>query len=319
MDGWFNDQDWRDHTGNLKPRARFQVASGQLGSHRYTDAVRVQQRAIRIVAAITRRIHPHGTGSVLRLLYKPKTRLWSVRSIIRRSDGTRLLVDTASFIEWEVFFLGDYEPETLSVLRSMIRPGQLAIDVGANIGTHTLGMACAAESVRVIAFEPNPRIFARLRANLALNPDCHVDARQIAISDHLGEIELFLPPDTATNQGQASQAGDPLYRPIRVPCTTLDILFASENLSQLAVIKIDVEGFEATVLEGARELLLRHHPTLVFEFDRRQWARAGQEFGVVHQRLLELGYNEFAMASRHGLKPVPATMPWLVNIIARKN
>ena len=224
-------------------------------------------------------------------------------------DGTRLLVNTSSWIEWCVFFIGSYEPEILAVLRKCVRPGRTAVDVGANIGTHTLAMAAAGASV--VAFEPNPRVFTRLQTNIALNPQCKVETRATAVSDFVGRVVLY---DVAAgnNEGLASLQRAPGMRPINVPCTTLD----HENLVEVALIKIDVEGFEAPVLAGARQLLMDQHPIIVFEYNEDRWCQAGHSLAEVRTFLASVGYNRLLMIGRHGLRPLPSIVPGFANLYA---
>jgi FkbM family methyltransferase len=224
------------------------------------------------------------------------------------ADGTRLHVSTASWIEWEVFFFGAYDPATLALLRRCVRPGRTAIDVGANVGTHALAMA-AARAGRVVAFEPSPAIFKRLQENLALNPKAHVDARQVAVSDQAGTVTLF--EAKGWNLGEGSLMADPALTQVLVPSTTLD----AENILDVDVIKIDVEGFEAAVLAGARTMLSQQHPIIVFEYNRSKWAAVGYTLDSVLRDLSNLGYGFLSVGIR-GLEAMPEPAPELVNIVA---
>jgi FkbM family methyltransferase len=224
-------------------------------------------------------------------------------------NGTRLLVDTSSWIEWCVFFMGAYEPEILAVLRQSVRPGRTAVDVGANIGTHTLAMAAA--GARVVAFEPNPRVFTRLQTNIALNPQCKIAARATAVSDFVGRVVLY-DIVTGNNEGLASLKRAPGMQPIDVPCTTLD----NEHLVDVGLIKIDIEGFEAPVLAGARQLLMDQHPIIVFEYNQDRWMQAGHSLEEVRTFLASVGYSRLLMIGRHGLRPLPSIVPEFANFYA---
>lgn len=228
-------------------------------------------------------------------------------------DGTRMLVNTASWIEWKLFFFGDYDPETVAVLKHCLRPGHTMIDVGANIGTHALPLARVG---RVLAFEPSPSIFARLIANAALNDATSFEARQVALGDRVGTIDLFLPVDAA-NAGGATAIQTTSGRYISVPCTTLDAIAATEDLGTVDAIKIDVEGYESAVIDGARLILTRQRPILIFEYNAHQWALAGQTFTAVRQRLVALGYTAFLEVTHRGLEPIPDQPTALANILAR--
>lgn len=242
----------------------------------------------------------------------------SIRTTVESADGVRFLVDTASHIEWEIFFFGGYERSTIRLLKQRARPDGLAIDVGANIGSHAIPMAKAMRTGRVLAFEPNPLVFPRLIANLALNPDCNVDARAMAIGNRIGQVELFIPSPDAGNLGQASLVENSNFNKVGVPCTTLDSLLEDEKLGTVDVLKIDVEGFEWAVIEGARTMLARDHPLVVFEYNRDQWERAGQKLIGVTNVLRAVGYTDFSIEGRHALTSIPANPSGLFNVVATR-
>jgi FkbM family methyltransferase len=265
---------------------------------------------------VTRRIRPRA-HRILRLVHSP-TGAGSIRTTVQTAEGVRFLVNTASHLEWEIFFFGGYEHSTIRLLKQRARPDGLAIDVGANIGSHAIPMAKAMRTGRVLAFEPNPFVFPRLIANLALNPDCNVDARAMAIGNRIGQVDLFIPQPDAGNLGQASVVENSNFNKVAVPCTTLDSLLEDEKLGTVDVLKIDVEGFEWAVIEGARTMLARDHPLIVFEYNRDQWERAGQTLTGVTNSLRAMGYTDFSMAGRRALASIPANPPMLFNVVATR-
>jgi FkbM family methyltransferase len=124
--------------------------------------------------------------------------------------------------------------------KRLLRPGDLFIDVGANVGTYSLWAAgCGAE---VIAVEPDAVTAQRLRDNVALNPGAPISCVEAAAADREGTIQVTEGQDTLNRIGPGRE----------VKATTLDALAANR---EVAGIKIDVEGFERLVLEGASRLL----------------------------------------------------------------
>ena len=86
---------------------------------------------------------------------------------------------------------GEYDPETAHVMRTFVEPGDVCIDVGANVGAHVLLLAkLVAPTGRIYAFEPGPPIFERLKTNLALNPGLSgvVTPERLGISDTEGKL-----------------------------------------------------------------------------------------------------------------------------------
>jgi hypothetical protein len=122
----------------------------------------------RTVATLTRRIHPPGTERVVRIIHPPGGRS-VVETRVRSKDGLWFHVRSESFIEWRLLFFGTYEPGISHVIRTVLKSGDDAIDVGANIGTHALLMAQQVGSGRVIACEPDDVLFQKMASNARLN------------------------------------------------------------------------------------------------------------------------------------------------------
>jgi FkbM family methyltransferase len=139
---------------------------------------------------------------------------------------------------------------------SELRPGDVVADVGAHIGIHSLVLARA--GAHVIAFEPTPDSAARLRAAAAEN-GLRVDVVEAALGIEEGEVSLFADPryDLA-DAGVRSITGTGA-RVATARSTSLDAC----GLQRLDILKVDVEGAEAAVFEGARETLVRLRPRAV--------------------------------------------------------
>ena len=159
---------------------------------------------------------------------------------------------------------GEFSEGEADLFRQMTRPGHVAVEVGANIGAHTVLLARqVGPAGRVIAFEPQRVVFQTLCANVALNSLTNVDCQQQAVGEQAGT--LLVPPLNYTQQnnfGGLALGGFADGEP--VPVVTLDSL----NLPRLNVLKIDVEGMERAVIAGAVETLDRCRPILYVENDR---------------------------------------------------
>lgn len=133
---------------------------------------------------------------------------------------------------------------------SMLREGDVVIDVGANIGTTVIPSSLnVGRSGKVYAFEPHPRIFSYLQGNLRLNRITNVEAYNTALGNQKGHIYLSNKENDDMNRVSLNDEENCL----RIPIATLDS-FISEN-EKIALLKIDVEGYEKFVLEGAERTL----------------------------------------------------------------
>jgi FkbM family methyltransferase len=157
---------------------------------------------------------------------------------------------------------GEYCPEEGNTFRQLLRSGNVVVEAGANIGSHTVHLSrIVGPTGQVYAFEPQRRIFQILCANLALNNVANVDARQQGLG-RVRDVMRISPPDVgaAANFGGIT-LGAAGHEAVDV--VTLDSL----DLQRLDMIKGDVEGMEEAVIRGGIETIRRLRPKLYLEND----------------------------------------------------
>jgi FkbM family methyltransferase len=172
----------------------------------------------------------------------------------------------------------DYEAEVAAYLRPRVRPGDVCLDVGANVGAYALQLArWTSPGGTVIAFEPNPAAAAVLRRHLRMNSlETAVSVVPSAVGAAEGEAVLH----AMDADGMSRLASEnPLLRartsPVSVPVTTLDT-YCDTYAVQPAWLVVDVEGAENSVLEGARALIARGSLRgIVVEFHPDSWPATG--------------------------------------------
>jgi FkbM family methyltransferase len=161
-----------------------------------------------------------------------------------------------------MYFSGEYEHPTANVFKLTLRPGDVVIDGGANIGYYTLLSATlVGKTGAVHSFEPISETFNLLSANIALNDFTNVYLNQMALSDHAGELQFEVPVDEETQQQLGWAATQILrgYGPVvHVPATTLDDYAASQGITHIRLVKLDLEGGEYEAFKGMRNLLSAH-------------------------------------------------------------
>ena len=150
---------------------------------------------------------------------------------------------------------GTYEREQTRLFERHLRPGATVLDVGAHVGYYTLlSSVLVGGEGRVHAFEPNPANAEFLRRHVRINRLSNVHVEQAAVSDTAGTARFDF--GTGSGTGRLADAGALEVRTVR-----LDDHCAQHGLAP-AALKIDVEGAELVVLEGARETLARHRPVI---------------------------------------------------------
>ncbi len=196
----------------------------------------------------------------------------------------------------------------IGALVGAIRPGETAVDVGANKGSFLPSLSRAAGSGRVVAFEPQPALAEYLRRACRAARLTNVVVEAAGVSDRAGSLTLHVPGTGAPSPGASFEPRVAALSPGRdlpVPVVTLDEYFRSEA-PRIAAIKVDVEGHELAVLRGAQAVLDRHAPLVVFECEARH---AGEDGVLATLRFFaERGYGG-GFVRRGRLVPVQEFAP----------
>lgn len=173
--------------------------------------------------------------------------------------GRMLCLASDQVITRALELYGEFAESENKVMTQILKPGQVAIDIGANIGTVTLPLARhVGERGRVLAFEPQRIVFQYLCANVALNGLTNVETIWAALGAAVGATRIQSPaPGESVNFG-AARTGE---EGARVPMLRLDDL----QLARCDLIKVDVEGMEYEVLSGAAQTVARLRPAVYFE------------------------------------------------------
>lgn len=189
----------------------------------------------------------------------------------------------------------------LRAIKRAVRPDDTVCDIGANKGSYTYWLSRWVPRGRVIAFEPQVELATYLQLACVRLGMKNVTVEAKAVYSQSGTLGLFIPggkdsPGATLSAKAASPEGG---RRVSVPVVALDEYFPSET--RIGVLKIDVEGAEQGVFEGAKRILTQHSPLLVFECENR-YLEAGSVLDVF--RFLEgLGYSgEFICGSK--LRPL---------------
>jgi FkbM family methyltransferase len=180
-----------------------------------------------------------------------------------------------------------WEAKRIDQLRTLVPPGSLVIDVGANVGFFTRRFATwVGPQGRVLAIEPERVNFDRLCASTARFGT--VETLQGVAADRDGTLNLVINP---------IHPGDHHIGAEGVPVTafTVDRLVVARNSRPLSLIKIDVQGAELAVIEGAVATLERLRPALVVEVDPQSLNRMGLTAADLFGRLDQLGYRAHAL------------------------
>lgn len=196
-----------------------------------------------------------------------------------------------------------HPPYVHPAVLGFLQPGSVVIDVGANLGEWTMPFARKVGAAgRVLAIEPAPRSAAALESTLAANALSQAEIVHCAIGDHDGTTDFAVPVVTSARTDTGAARIGPAgagHDALQVPLRSLDSLAAERDFARLDLIKIDVEGHERRVLDGAAAILDRHRPVLVIETGHE----ADGDRAAIYDQLARLGYRMLGILLDYGMAP----------------
>jgi FkbM family methyltransferase len=188
--------------------------------------------------------------------------------------------------EWNFLQGIGKEDITANYIKPLLHPGSTFVDVGANVGYFTL--LAASLGARVVAYEPTPSVFARLRENVDLNGFEHAELVNAAVMDKPGTLSLHLSGDDPEANSLFGHDAHSLH----VLAVSLDQDLAARGIDHVDLLKIDAEGAEPFVLDGATRLLSSlHPPAILIEVNAYTLNCAGFQPSDILSRLESHGYQ----------------------------
>ena len=222
-------------------------------------------------------------------------------------DGLRWRVDLCEGIDLAIY-LGMFETDSVSVIRRLLSPGTVALDIGANIGAHTLPMAkSVGPNGKVYAFEPTQFAFRKLQQHIELNAD--LKGRVVLEQMMLGDSTTCLPDQMYSSwpltDGSAlhERHGGRLMCTMGAHTSSVDQYVRGAGIRRLDLMKIDVDGYECAVLRGAHWTLTSLRPSIVMHFAPYVLNEAGASVEGLRQILRRHRYHLYA-ASTGQMLPV---------------
>jgi len=203
----------------------------------------------------------------------------------------------------EVIYAGSFEWAEKEWVKSFLKPNFVFYDIGANIGFYTLIAAkIVGTNGKVYAIEPSLNTYKKLTENVSANSTIcsQIETFQIAASDKAGENEIYVSnSDLHAWNSIAKPANASQFTLEKIKTQTIDELVVSNNWRPPDLIKIDVEGWEKFVLDGAKKIILKYAPALIIEFTKENLMRTETSYETVKNQLKEMGYDLYEYLPRY--------------------
>jgi FkbM family methyltransferase len=227
------------------------------------------------------------TGKIIppEYLYKkPSLRNYSV-------NGIRMELDISNLVDHFIYF--SFEHRAISNFVKELKAGDTVLDVGANIGYTTLLFGKKCKEGRVLSFEPSKQLFHTLTQHVQLNALTNVEPINLGLGEKESTAKLFVVDKFNTGMNRILEQTDE-----DIPCESisikkLDDIINSKGLQKVNAIKIDVEGFEYKVLQGAISTLTRMRPVMMIEVNDRNLKQQNSSRQELFSFLKDLNYKAF--------------------------
>lgn len=208
---------------------------------------------------------PYGKGVICRRALLPLTPRPPATLLAPVSGGGDVRLFYRETIGFSVLLHGSFEQAESDYLCRLAQPGGTVVDVGANVGLHTIPLALAVGTGKVMAFEPVPENVKRLQENVERNRLRNVEIYPFALSDEDGSATMHLSRDPAYGTLMSTAVAHVAGESIETSTRRLDDVWRMAGQPAVSAIKVDVEGAELRVLRGAKDLLATCRPVLLVE------------------------------------------------------
>jgi FkbM family methyltransferase len=276
-------------------------------------------RSAKKESLVLRTVHKIAAAKVLyRAVSTARRAIGRSDQIITTKRGLRYELDLSEGIDLAVYVFGAFESSTGKALANYVKPGMTVLDIGANIGSHTLHLAkLVGATGRVYAFEPTTFAYVKLLRNLSLNPELErrvVSQQCFLTGQDNDELPHQIPSSWPLAGGQnlhpkhlgaQKSTGDARAR-------ALDSVLVEYSNPPVHLVKMDVDGFECDVLSGARRMMSTCKPIFVMELMPYIFLERGHSLEQLMSFFVPLGYQFFDEKTN---KRLPSDAPSLSRMI----
>jgi FkbM family methyltransferase len=201
------------------------------------------------------------------LLYKTRNLGRKHNNLYKDPDGINIELDIDNYFQNNIRY-GYYEYAVRSLIKGLVNPGDVVLDIGGNIGY----LACIAAQKtqskgQVIVFEPNPEMIALINRNVSLNKYTNVSSVCAAVGEKEDTAEFFVGTEPALSTLIKGTDLLQVKRTIQVPIVSIDQYMQDKliDLKRISFVKIDVEGYEYLALKGMKKVLDAKNATFIIE------------------------------------------------------
>lgn len=206
-------------------------------------------------------------------------------------DGIKYKLNLNELIDSSIYYEGCFELKTTSLINKFVKDGMTVLDIGANIGCHTLRFAkLVGKNGKVVAFEPMTFALTKLKDNIELNNFKNIIVEKIALSNVDGKRQTINFRASWTLDGNRED----INQKEEIDFLTLDTYIRKKQINKVDFVKVDVDGYEYKVLVGAKETLQKFSPLILIELGKYTLSNFGDKLEDLVDFLYSLGYSFYS-------------------------
>lgn len=191
-------------------------------------------------------------------------------------------------------YFGSYALPLVETMKRYLRPGDIFLDVGANIGyLSAIAAGLVGPTGQVHCFEPVPDYFERVQKLAELNPDYTIQANRCAAGEEAGECKIYVTREPGQNTMVSKyKSGLEIVSTLDVPVIRLDSYVQEKGIERIAMIKVDAEGFELPILRGLQGYFDKtaHRPAIICEIAPGAYPLLGRKVSELANYMADYGY-----------------------------
>ena len=257
--------------------------------------------------------HVPGTLGKAALVRKlaPRLREHPVRRIVRSGFGAKFLIDSEDLIQRQLYLFGLWEPHLTHWLRRRLQPGDVFVDVGANIGYFSvLASTLVGPAGDVVAVEASPTFHQRLEQHARLNGCRNLRTVNAAASDRDEALTFVQASSRNTGATSIVPYDGPAEAEFEVAAHPLTRLLSEQELARARVLKIDVEGAEGAVVRGLKPALsrLRADAEIVVEVTPGRMSALGDSAEELRQTFVDAGFRAYRLINDYDPGSYPSAI-----------
>ncbi len=225
-------------------------------------------------------------------LFKPRKLFQGQSTVCRFDSSLKINVDMDEWIQQHIYFFGSWDERGTNFLKLNLNPGDVFFDVGANIGCFSLiASKIVGTEGKVHSFEPVTRVYEKLLANIQLNGLKNITAKRKAVFESSGTLELFVSSNENVGMSSIFHHDTESGQVEIAESISLDEYVQKEGITEIKMIKIDIEGAEIFALRGMKQILKELKPVLIIEISKDVFQNTKMEGNEVLEFMQSMRYE----------------------------